>query len=167
MVIQDIIKVQLYYCHMLGEAEITMHWGGLGGLPGGGVQGTGSPKGEGGDCWQEKECEQRQEKRELTQRDERAERAASQAGVGLEVCSWMTDWGPWTDQSTPGAHPAFADVSRCGLLQGPWVGCPHTSPAFTLHSKKLCQMPHPVTCHRWLAPHLLSRSPWSFGSGLS
>lgn len=37
--------------------------GGLGGLPGGGAQGTSRPKEEGGDCWKEKQCEQRQEEK--------------------------------------------------------------------------------------------------------
>lgn len=63
MVKEDIIKAQLYFCHVLGETGITMCWGGLEGLPGGDTHGTGRPEAEGGDCWQEEKREQKWQER--------------------------------------------------------------------------------------------------------
>lgn len=83
---------------------------------------------------------------------------------GVGSLGMVTGWGPCPGQSTPPTHPAFVDVSRCGLRQEPWLGCPRPSPAFTLHSEQLCPMPHPVTCCGRLALH---SSPWSWGSRLS
>lgn len=85
-------------------------------------------------------------------RRERQPRGLRGCGVGLEVWGWVIGWGPCPGQSTPQAHPAFVDVSRCGLHQEPWLGCPRPSPAFTLHAERLCPMPHPVTCRGRLAP---------------
>lgn len=54
-------------------------------------------------------------------------------GVLSSECQW--EFGVL---STPEAHSALIDVSRWGLGLGPWVGWPHASPAFTLHSEKFC-----------------------------
>ena len=141
---------QFCFCCLLREVRMTLHWGGLRGLSGGGKHGKADPRRKVGTA------DRRQEQ------TQRTEGAADRAAAGVGVPPEDRDLAEAPQRSAP---PLLTSAGAA-RARGPGWGRSHTSPAFTLHSGKSCQTPHPPPAVGGWFPSPLQVT-WSSGSQLS